>query len=138
VDVVQGPTSELGQQMLAGYAALSEGDIKQVLELLDPDVEVRDRPESPDASVYHGLDGARTAFDTSIEMFEGFQLVPQALYETPTDIVVVLRMRGHGRESGVPVDDRIAHHWTISDGRPLRLQVYSDPDEALSAAGIER
>jgi hypothetical protein len=124
--------------MLAGYAALSEGDIDQVLELLDPEVELHDRPESPDASVYHGLDGARTAFDTSIEMFHDFELVPQALYETPTDIVVVLQMRGHGRESGVPVDDRIAHHWTMRDGRPVRCQVYSDPDEALSAAGIER
>jgi uncharacterized protein len=132
------PRDDIVERMRAGYAALSRGDIEAVFELLDPDVEVRDRPESPDPSVYHGYEGARTAFQQSVEMFEGFELVPEDVFARDDHVVVVLQMRGQGKGSGVPVDERIAHHWTLRDNRPVRLQVYSDPDDALAAAGIKR
>jgi ketosteroid isomerase-like protein len=136
--VARRASSDVGERILAGYTALSEGRIEPVLELLDPDVEIRDRPESPDASVYHGYEGARTAFQASVEYFEDFEMVPEEFFEGDSDVVVVLRMRGLGRESGVPVDERIAHHWSLRDDRPVRLQVYSDPEDALAAAGIKR
>ena len=49
-------------------------------------------------------------------------------------IVVVLRMHGRGRGSGVPVEERIAHLWLIRDGKAAEMRVYSDPQDALRDA----
>jgi ketosteroid isomerase-like protein len=130
------PEEDTETRLRAGYAALSDGDIEPVLPLLHPDVEIRDRPESPDASVYHGHDGARAAFRVTIEMFDEVKMEPEEFFAEGDDLVVVLRLRGLGKESGVPVEERLAHHWQLRDGLAARLQVYSDPADALAAAGI--
>ena len=39
-----------------------------------------------------------------------------------------------GRESGITVEERIAHLWTVHNGRATRLQVYTDPDDAIAEA----
>jgi ketosteroid isomerase-like protein len=49
-------------------------------------------------------------------------------------VIVVLRMRGTGRGSGVTVEERIAHQWRVRDGKAVALQVYSDPEDALRDA----
>jgi len=41
---------------------------------------------------------------------------------------------GRGRGSGVPVEETIAHLWTVRDGKAVALQVYTDPDDALRDA----
>ena len=49
-------------------------------------------------------------------------------------MVVVLKMSGRGRGSGVPVEEEIAHLWTIDNGKAVAMQVYSDPQDALRDA----
>ena len=49
-------------------------------------------------------------------------------------VVVVLKMTGRGRGSGVPVEETIAHLWTVRDGKAIAMQVYSDPEHALRDA----
>ena len=56
----------------------------------------------------------------------------------PTDVVnagtkLVLHVRAEGKYSGVPVEWRQAHVWTLRDGRLARLRVYDSRDEALEA-----
>ena len=60
--------------------------------------------------------------------------MPEEFLDAGDQVVVVFRFRGTGRESGVPVDERLAHLWTIRDGRGVRMTVHSGRDEALSAA----
>ena len=104
-------------------------------DLIDDDIVIRDRPEAPDPRTYRGREGVREALATSDETFETFTLTPVDLIGVGDDhVVVVLRMSGRGRGSGVPVEDRIAHLWTVRDGRAVALQVYSDPDDALRDA----
>jgi ketosteroid isomerase-like protein len=43
-------------------------------------------------------------------------------------------MSGRGRGSGVPVEEEIAHLWTVDDGIAVAMQVYSDPQDALRDA----
>ena len=50
-------------------------------------------------------------------------------------VVVVFRFLGTGRESGVPIDQRLCHAWTIRDGKAVRMEVHSSRDEALRSAG---
>ena len=52
-------------------------------------------------------------------------------------VVVFTRYRGTGKESGVEVDTRGAHVWTMQDGRAVRLEVFSARQRALEAVGLE-
>jgi ketosteroid isomerase-like protein len=78
-----------------------------------------------------------TLRDTS-ESFEDFQLTPERFFEHGDKVVVVLSMTGRGRTSGVPVAERIAHLWTLQNGLAVELQAFTDPADALEAAGLPR
>ena len=59
-------------------------------------------------------------------------------YRTVGDFVVVIcRYRGAGNASGVEIDARGAHLWTMGDGGAVRLEIFSSPERALAAAGLE-
>jgi ketosteroid isomerase-like protein len=45
-------------------------------------------------------------------------------------------MRGRGSGSGVEVENRHGSVWTIRDGKAVRFEWFSEPDEALEAAGL--
>lgn len=116
------------------YEAVGRGSFEGMLDIVDPDVVIRDRPESPDPRTYHGHDGVRQALEASDESFEKFELHPEEFIAEGDYVIVVLTMRGTGRGSGVTVEDRIAHQWRIRDGKAVELQVYSDPDDAVRDA----
>jgi ketosteroid isomerase-like protein len=117
-------------------SASTEGfDEGAALELIAEDVVIRDRPEAPDPQTYHGLAGVQAALDSSDESFEEFALEPTDVIGVGTShVVVVLKMSGRGRGSGVPVEETIAHLWTMRDGKAVEMQVYSDPADALRDA----
>jgi ketosteroid isomerase-like protein len=51
-------------------------------------------------------------------------------------VLVLVRVHARGTGSGVPVELRNAHEFTIRDGVLVRFKVYGDRDEALEAAGL--
>jgi ketosteroid isomerase-like protein len=124
------------EDMRRAYEAIARGDFDAALGIVDPEIVIRDRPESPDASTYHGYDGMRKALELNEETFDELVLRPERFFEAGDQVVVVLWMVGRGKHSGAPVEERIAHLFTIRDGVATSLQVYSDPNEALAAAGI--
>jgi ketosteroid isomerase-like protein len=117
-----------------GYESVKQGNFDGMLALIDPDVVVRDRPESPDPRTYHGHQGARDALAASDETFMEFEMEPEEFFGEGDYVVVVLTMRGTGRGSGVKVEERIAHQWKVRDGKAIALQVYSDPNDAVRDA----
>jgi ketosteroid isomerase-like protein len=119
------------------YEGMGRGGIDETAawELISPEIVIRDRPEAPDPQTYRGHDGVREALETSDESFEEFTLRPVDMIGVgDSHVVVVLRMSGRGRGSGVPVEEEIAHLWTVDDGIAVAMQVYSDPQDALRDA----
>jgi uncharacterized protein len=51
-------------------------------------------------------------------------------------VLVLVRVHAEGKGSGVPVELRNAHEFTIRDGMLVRFKVYGDRAEALEAAGL--
>ena len=113
------------------YDRFRGGDADGALALYDPAVEVHDRPEIPDPRVYRGHDGVLAALGASRSAFAGLDLVPEEFVDAGDRVVVVFRFVGTGRESGVPIEQRLCHAWTVRDGRVIRMDVHSDRDEAL-------
>ena len=61
---------------------------------------------------------------------------PEEFLEVDEDHVLVLvRVRGVGQASGVPVENRSAHLFTLCDGRLSRIKVYGDHAAAFDAIG---
>ena len=79
-----------------------------------------------------------TASATRADSFENFRLDPQRFFENGEKSSRSSRMTGRGRTSGVPVEERIAHLWTLREGLAIELRAFTDPADALEAAGLQR
>jgi uncharacterized protein len=126
------------ERLRAGYEALDRGDLGPVRDMIHPQAEMHDRPEIPDATTYRGWEGIVLSVQASQETFDDFHFVPERFLENDDKIVVILKMKGTGHASGVPVEERIAHLWTIRDGLAIELRAFTEPADALAEAGLPR
>jgi ketosteroid isomerase-like protein len=115
-------------QLRRGYEALNRGDVSVVLELLDHDIEWHKPAPSPDAGSHRGRDSFERFFRGWIESFDGFRVEPEAVVERGARLIAVVRQSGRG----VEVEARLAHVWTVEDGKAIRWEAVPDPDEALA------
>ena len=115
-----------------GYDALNRGDLSVVLDLLHPDIEWHEPGDSPEAGTHHGRDSFERFFRSWIDSFDEFRVVPEKVVERGNDLVAVVRQGGRGRASGVEIEIRLAHVWTIEDGRAVRWEAVPSPAQALS------
>lgn len=122
-----------------GYAAYSRGDLPGALEFIDPRFEIHTSGAFLDEGrVYRGHDGVREFLAMLSEAFEDVSYEPEEIVEAGADRYVVLaRLRGRGKASGVETDVRFAHLWTVREGRAIRMRAFLDRAEALRAAGLE-
>ena len=113
-----------------GYEALNRGDLSVVLELLDPDIEWHQPEPSPEAGTHTGRDSFERFLRGWIDSFDGFQVEPEQVIERDDRLIAVVHQSGRGRSSGVQVDARLAHVWTVKEGRAIRWEAAS-VDDAL-------
>ncbi len=120
-----------------GYEALAAGEIERVLELLDPDVLVEvhtGRPDLPET--LHGHAGFLENLMGLTEVFEDIEIEPEEFIDLEDNLVVPISTIGRGRASGIKVENRVVHIWTIRDGKAIRFRVYGTRREALAALGL--
>jgi uncharacterized protein len=121
-----------------GYEALAAGDLEAVLALLDPAVSVEvhtGRPDLPE--VLHGHDGFLENLLGLTDVFEDIEIEPEEFIELGEHLVVPIYTAGHGRASGIRVERRVVHIWTIRNGKATRFRVYESRQQALEALGLD-
>jgi len=121
-----------------GYEALARGDMEAVLELIDPDVEVEihtGRPDLPETDTLRGHAGFLENLRLLDEVFEDVEVTPEEFIEVGEELVVPIYTAGRGRASGIPVENRVTHIWTIRAGKATRFRVFPTKEEALAALG---
>lgn len=123
------------QTLKRGYAALNRGDLSVVLELLDPDIQWHEPAPSPEAGAHCGRDGVERFLRSWLDSFEDFRVEPEQVVERGDELVVVVRQSGTGRSSRLRVDARLAHVWTVADGKAVRWEAVADPEAALDDGG---
>ena len=121
-----------------GYEALSRGDVDAVLEICDPDVEFHLPEGGINTGTLRGHRALKEFLEGYIDAFEPFRMEPERFLEADDQVVVVLRVVGRGRGSGLEVDVRPAHLWTMDSGRAVRIQAFTESEHgaALDAAGL--
>ena len=91
----------------------------------------------PEQQTYEGREGARRFLREWTAPFDDWRIEVEAIHDAGTDkVVAILHQRGRSRSTGMPVDMRFAQVFTLRDGKQSRMEMYSDPDEALKAVGL--
>ena len=104
-------------------------------ERMAPKIEFDFTEVYPDRPVMRGIEELRRFREEGPWAELSFE--PERFVDVDDERVLVLvRVHARGTGSGVPVELRNAHEFTIRDGILVRFKVYGDRDEALEAAGV--
>jgi ketosteroid isomerase-like protein len=90
----------------------------------------------PEEQVYAGTEGAEAFLREWTATWDDWELNVEELRDAGEKVVALVRQQGRSRLSGLQVDMSFAQVWTIRDGKQARMDMYSDPAEALAAVGL--
>jgi ketosteroid isomerase-like protein len=103
---------------------------------LDPSFEY-EVTYGPERGVYPGWEATVAAFDLWQEPFADYHWKPQAYLAAGSDHVVIpFTEGGHGKASGVRIEQRRAFLCRVREGRILRIIEYASTADALEAAEL--
>jgi ketosteroid isomerase-like protein len=113
-------------------------DLDQALEAAHEDFEADwSNSIAPHGGVYRGRERVRELFEAFLEAWEEFRWDLQEVIEVDeARVVVVNRVRGRGRGSGVEVDATGAQLWTVTGGEVRSVKLYQSKADALEAIGL--
>jgi ketosteroid isomerase-like protein len=119
------------------YDAFNRRDTDAILAAAAPDILVEDHGVI-DGATYEGHDGVLRFLAFQADAFDASNAELEELIEADDEVVAVIRLRGEGPLSGIPLEGRFSHVWRIADGMVRRLRVYASKQEALEVAGEAR
>jgi ketosteroid isomerase-like protein len=118
--------------------AFSRGDADAFAELTTPDLDWKTGLGAVEGGeIFRGRAGVETYFDRLDSAWDSFQFLAHDHRDLGDVVIVLGRLRGHGRGGGVPVDSPVGAVWELRDGRIWRLRAYLDHAEALRVGGLE-
>jgi ketosteroid isomerase-like protein len=116
--------------------AFNATDVDAFTALTSADFEWSPSMVAIEGQLFRGSDGIRAYFASLSDAWEEFLILPDS-FRDPTDLVIMLgRLRGRGKNSGVPVDASLGIVFDLRDGKIARIRGYLDHGEALRAAGL--
>jgi ketosteroid isomerase-like protein len=125
-------SSENVEIVRRAHEALNNGDMDALTALCDSSfrLDMSDRVFNP--AVYEGHDGIRRFHSEVRDVWESYVWEPEALIDSGSDVVALLRASGRGRGSGVEVERETAMVWTVREGRARALRFFRNRDDALT------
>jgi len=103
--------------------------------LLHPEIEWHEPATSLEGGTHRGRDSFERFLRGWLESFEGFRVEPELVMERGDELVAVVRQTGTGRSSGLRVETRLAHVWTVADRKAVRWEAVADPEAAVGDGG---
>jgi 2-(1,2-epoxy-1,2-dihydrophenyl)acetyl-CoA isomerase len=117
------------------YAAWGRGDFSAI-EWADSGIEFV-IVGGPDPGSWRGLGGIAEGWRGWLGAWDHYGAEADDYRELdPGRVLVLGRMRGRGKTSGVKVETEFANLLDIRDGSVVRLTLYSDRDRALADLGL--
>jgi len=142
----QGDTSRMSEhapvsrreQVRIATDALNGEDFAVLATVFDPELEHESVFGALEGEIYRGLEGQRTRWKNVTETWADFRIDLIRIREVDAArAVVVLRLTGTARASGLPLDTELAQLWTWRGERVLRIVTFPDVDDANEAARAE-
>jgi ketosteroid isomerase-like protein len=101
--------------------------------LLDEQVEWVNAPEAVEPGTRRGIRAFEAAAASVAESFENVRLEVDELIPSGDRVLVVGTLVVRGRESSAELRQPIGQLWTLRDGRALRVQLLTDPEQGRAA-----
>ena len=120
----------------ARYEAANRGDRSALFRDVQPDFALKPPDQAPGAGTYVGSAEAARFMEDLWEPFEEVIAEPQDFLENGDRIVALLTVRARHKGSSAFVEIHVATLWTMRDGKPVRMEMYPQPEKALEAAGL--
>jgi ketosteroid isomerase-like protein len=104
----------------------------------DPAIDWRAMAGAPDdLGPIEGRDAMRRYLEEGLEIFEDVAAEAEEIIDGGEDrVIVVLRITGRARLSGVETELRFAILYKLRDGRVVRGREYATKEESLEAASL--
>jgi ketosteroid isomerase-like protein len=120
-----------------GYDAWNRGDYEVVLQMLDPEIEWQFPEGGLNTGIHHGREAVRKFFESVVEAFDQLHYEPEEFVRADDRVVVRVRLTSRGRGSGVELEIRPVHVWTMRGNRAIRLEVIPEQerDRAMRTRG---
>ena len=88
--------------------------------------------------MFRGREGIRDYFDTLGDVFDDMRIEIEEITDAGEDrLVVVVRVMGRGKGSGVTVEQRNGQIWKFANGTIARIDSYLNPTDAFDAAQLK-
>ena len=119
------------------YAEWSRGNLAAGAELYDPDLVFLAPRDNLEETRYVGLEEVRGWMRRWLDAWSDFTMTADELIEAGDSVVVAVRQRGVGKESGLASERSFFQIWTFRGARVIRLEQIDDRREAMAAVGLE-
>ena len=123
------------QRLETLYRDWSRGDFKSSADVLHPAVEWHQARESVEPGVRHGRSGVTQMTRGVFEAFRDFRVEALEFRMVGEQVLVLSRLRGTSRGTGMDLDRTAAQLWTFAGKQAIRVEWYPDATAALAAAG---
>jgi uncharacterized protein len=121
------------EQIKGSYDALNRRDIDATMAVLDRDAKWVEHSEMPEAGSYEGRETIRNFLELFLDSWDEFEQHIEEVHAEDDCVLLFIRLTASGRGSGIDVESRYAHLWTMREGSGVRVDAYYDRDSALAA-----
>ena len=118
-----------------GLDAFNRRDVDALLALMDANVEANSRLVAIEGG-YHGHDGIRRWWANLLDILPDWTIEVVEVRDLGDVTLAVLRNRGHGAGSDIPIDQRL---WQVAEWRDKKVVRWTSHEteaEALEAVGL--
>jgi ketosteroid isomerase-like protein len=119
-----------------GIDAFNATDVDEFTALTTPDFQWSPSMVAIEGEVFRGGEGIRAYFASLSNAWEEFVILPDRFRDLADLVIMLGRLRGRGKNSGVPVDASLGMVFDFRDGKIARIRGYLDHGETLRAAGV--
>ena len=118
------------------YEAGNRRDWDAMFANFHPDAEWESDPRVPNAGIFRGRDEVRRFIEDQDAPFESTVAEIERLIPSGDQVVALVKVKRRMRGSTAEMEIRIAHLWTLRDGKFARVQSFAERERALEAAGL--
>jgi ketosteroid isomerase-like protein len=125
------------EQVQTSTEALNAWNFEALAEVFHPELEHHSVFAAVEGEVYRGIEGQRKRWENVTATWDDFRIAVSEVHDVDDErVVVVLRLTGKAKGSGVPLDTLLGQVWTWRDGKVWLIVTHTDPREALEAVGL--
>jgi ketosteroid isomerase-like protein len=117
-------------------SAFNAREVERFIGLTTPDFEWLPSMSPIEGKEFRGPEGIRSYFDGLGKVWERFQVQPSEVRPHAQGLLVLGRLEGRGRGSGVQVDSPLGMAFDLRGEALSRIRGYLDRATALEAVGL--